>query len=93
MDAQPNQGARIEQVVSGGQSGVDRAALAAAIECGLPVGGWCPKSEGPGALLYWLAAVRPRVLNVAGPRESGAPGIHGLAFGLLVGIFTPAPRP
>jgi Circularly permutated YpsA SLOG family len=30
-------------IVSGGQSGVDRAALDAAIECGLPWSGWCPK--------------------------------------------------
>ncbi len=30
-------------VVSGGQTGVDRAALDAAIEVGLPYGGWCPK--------------------------------------------------
>jgi hypothetical protein len=29
-------------VVSGGQSGVDRAALDAAIAAGVPVGGWCP---------------------------------------------------
>jgi hypothetical protein len=30
------------RVVSGGQSGVDRAALDVAIELGLPYGGWCP---------------------------------------------------
>jgi hypothetical protein len=30
------------KVVSGGQSGVDRAALDAAIACGLAYGGWCP---------------------------------------------------
>ena len=29
-------------VVTGGQTGVDRAALAAALELGLAVGGWCP---------------------------------------------------
>jgi hypothetical protein len=33
---------RIGRVVSGGQSGVDRAALDAAIACGVPYGGWCP---------------------------------------------------
>lgn len=32
----------IEKIVSGGQSGVDRAALDAAMGCGLPHGGWCP---------------------------------------------------
>jgi hypothetical protein len=30
-------------IISGGQSGVDRAALDAAIEQGIPYGGWCPK--------------------------------------------------
>lgn len=30
-------------IVSGGQTGVDRAALDAAIACGLPYRGWCPK--------------------------------------------------
>jgi len=32
----------VERVVSGGQTGVDRAALDAAIEAGLETGGWCP---------------------------------------------------
>lgn len=31
------------KIVSGGQTGVDRAALDAAIELGLPYEGWCPK--------------------------------------------------
>lgn len=30
------------KIVSGGQTGVDRAALDAAIECNIEVGGWCP---------------------------------------------------
>lgn len=30
------------RIVSGGQSGVDRAALDAALAIGLPIGGWCP---------------------------------------------------
>lgn len=29
-------------IISGGQTGVDRAALDAAIELGIPCGGWCP---------------------------------------------------
>jgi hypothetical protein len=33
------------QVVSGGQTGVDRAALDVALELGLPCGGWCPKGR------------------------------------------------
>ncbi|MBE0469966.1 MAG: putative molybdenum carrier protein [Methyloprofundus sp.] len=30
------------KIVSGGQTGVDRAALDAAIECNIEAGGWCP---------------------------------------------------
>jgi hypothetical protein len=33
---------RPAKVVSGGQTGVDRAALDAAREAGIPTGGWCP---------------------------------------------------
>jgi hypothetical protein len=33
------------RVVSGGQTGVDRAALDAALELKLPCGGWCPKGR------------------------------------------------
>ena len=35
----------IEKVVSGGQTGVDRAGLDAAMEAGIPVGGYCPKGR------------------------------------------------
>jgi hypothetical protein len=35
----------IIKIVSGGQSGVDQAALDAAIHCGIPHGGWCPKGR------------------------------------------------
>jgi len=33
------------KVVSGGQTGVDRAALDAAMELGIEVGGWCPRGH------------------------------------------------
>ena len=35
----------IRKVLSGGQTGVDRAALDAALELGVPCGGWCPKGR------------------------------------------------
>jgi hypothetical protein len=34
-----------QKIVSGGQTGVDRAALDVALELGLPCGGWCPKGR------------------------------------------------
>jgi hypothetical protein len=141
------------RVISGGQSGVDRAALDAAIETGLETGGWCPRGrraeDGPiprryplretpmraysqrtewnvrdsdaTLILYrgglhggtrltaglavrygrprlmldldtrpdpaiardWIAAQGVRVLNVAGPREAGAPGIYAQARAFL----------
>jgi hypothetical protein len=48
----------IDKVISGGQTGVDRAALDAAIALGIPYGGWLPKGrrteEGPLPLNYQL---------------------------------------
>jgi hypothetical protein len=35
----------LQRVVSGGQTGVDRAALDAAIALGIPHGGWCPRGR------------------------------------------------
>jgi hypothetical protein len=35
----------IGRLVSGGQSGVDRAALDAALALGIPCGGWCPRGR------------------------------------------------
>ena len=44
--------------MSGGQTGVDRAALDVALELGIPCGGWCPRGrlaeDGPIAALYPL---------------------------------------
>jgi len=35
----------IEKIVSGGQTGVDRGALDAALAAGFPCGGWCPRGR------------------------------------------------
>ena len=35
----------VEKIVSGGQTGVDRAALDVALELGIPCGGWCPRGR------------------------------------------------
>lgn len=35
----------VTKIVSGGQAGVDRAALDAALALGIPCGGWCPKGR------------------------------------------------
>ncbi len=146
------------RIVSGGQSGVDRAALDVALARALPCGGWCPRGrraeDGPldpryplretpqadsrqrtswnvrdadatlilarGALrggtlltarlaeasgkpLYrvdfaaspepdaaraWLRTHAVRTLNVAGPRESEAPGIQAEATRFLERLLT-----
>ncbi len=48
----------IERIISGGQTGVDRAALDVALALGLPCGGWCPAGrraeDGPIAPRYPL---------------------------------------
>lgn len=49
---------KVQRVVSGGQAGVDRAALDTAIEMGVQHGGWCPQGrtaeDGPLAACYHL---------------------------------------
>ena len=37
--------ALVSKVISGGQTGVDRAALDAAIHIGIEIGGWCPRDR------------------------------------------------
>ena len=151
----------IERLVSGGQTGVDRGALDAALEAGVPTGGWCPKGrlaedgeidmryplretesadylarteanvrDSDGTLILvedtaltggtaatkrfaqrlgkpclvgsvgdrsqaalksicdWLEANAVATLNVAGPRESGAPGIEAKARALMLTLLS-----
>jgi hypothetical protein len=44
QDSQASQG-RPSKIVSGGQTGVDRGALDAAMALGIPHGGWCPRGR------------------------------------------------
>ncbi len=45
MTYMPNAAPKIGKIVSGGQTGVDRAALDVALERNIPCGGWCPKGR------------------------------------------------
>lgn len=49
---------QLRQIISGGQTGVDRAALDVAIHLNIPHGGWCPRhrlaEDGPIPLRYAL---------------------------------------
>lgn len=40
-----SQAGLVVKIISGGQTGVDRAALDAALDLGIPVGGWCPRGR------------------------------------------------
>jgi len=149
----------IERIISGGQTGADRAALNVAIQLGIPHGGWCPRGRraedgripdhyqlqetrddgylvrtkrnvessdgtiifvdrmtagsartrdycrqirkpfviianttsrgeyGRARLIAWLHLAQPRILNVAGSRESRAPGIASAVHSLLYHVL------
>lgn len=147
----------LEKIVSGGQTGVDRAALDAALAAGFPCGGWAPKGRmaedgaiperypldecsiagnaertrlnvrdsdatliltrgapaggtrltiewadklskpclavdlarptDPDGIADWIEGERIEVLNVAGPRESTAPGIGADAAAVMKAVL------
>ena len=45
--------------------------------------------ENQGAVQEWLEKNGIRILNVAGPRENEAPGIHDRAMEFLRGVVNP----
>lgn len=55
---------KVARIISGGQTGGDRGGLDAAIACGIPHGGWCPKGrlaeDGEVPLVYCLQEHRSR---------------------------------
>ena len=55
----------IRKLVSGGQTGVDRAALDVALSLGIPCGGWCPKGR-----LAEDGSIASSQLVAGGPDES-----------------------
>ena len=55
----------ITKIVSGAQTGADRAGLDAAIRHGFPHGGWCPKGRKAEDAFFW-GELRPGMLGGAG---------------------------
>ena len=61
------------RIISGGQTGVDRAALDAALATGLSHGGWCPKNrraeDGPIPMRYLLSETSAAAYHVRTARN------------------------
>jgi hypothetical protein len=88
------------KIISGGQTGVDRAALDVAVERGMPWGGWCPKGgwaedfpEPPGLLAKYphlreTALSHPLQRTEWNVRDSDATLIVTDSEGLSVSIGT-----
>jgi hypothetical protein len=66
----------LTKVVSGGQTGVDRGALDAALVAGFPCGGWCPPDreaeDGPIAARYPLTPLPGEDIGELRIQQSGA---------------------
>jgi hypothetical protein len=62
------------KVISGGQTGVDRGALDAALVAGFPCGGWCPADrsaeDGPIPDRYPMSLLAGRASNAPSPGET-----------------------
>jgi len=94
---------RIERIVSGGQTGADRAALDWAIFRDVPHGGWCPKGrkaedgtipasyEPARVLLDFINSNEIAVLNVAGSRGSKEPEVSAFVKRVLEEALFSAP--
>jgi len=54
----------LTKIVSGGQTGADRAGLDAAMETDIPVGGWCPGMDG-GTWHLYSEHCRPKGVKVS----------------------------
>jgi hypothetical protein len=81
---------QLRKVISGGQTGVDQAALRAARDCGLKIGGWCPPGrtcEAGVIPVEFPLEETEQERSVGGPAESASPGIGDRSYQLLRGVF------
>jgi hypothetical protein len=81
---------RLLKVVSGGQTGVDRGALEAAIEAGIEHGGWCPRGrlaeDGPIPAKFRLRETESPLYHIRTERNViDSDGTLILHFGPLTG--------
>ena len=52
----------VEKIISGGQTGVDRAALDITLELSIPCGGWCHKGrQAEFKMIFWGKSKKPRL--------------------------------